>query len=107
MRPVRNRLALLSLSMIAAAPALAQGGDWRSGSHMWSGGWWMLLGPLWMIIVLAGIVAAVVMALRWAGVTGGSAGTGVRPTPLDILKERFARGEIDRAEFEERRKALE
>ncbi|MEX0759553.1 MAG: SHOCT domain-containing protein [Tistlia sp.] len=29
-----------------------------------------------------------------------------RQTPLEILRERFARGEIDRAEYEERRKLL-
>ena len=28
-------------------------------------------------------------------------------TPLDILRERFARGEIDTTEFEERRRVLE
>ena len=28
-------------------------------------------------------------------------------TPMDILKERFARGEIDKEEFEERRRILE
>jgi putative membrane protein len=33
---------------------------------------------------------------------------GRRPAKaLDILRERFARGEIDRAEFDERRRALE
>ena len=34
--------------------------------------------------------------------------SGRRPAKaLDILRERFARGEIDRAEFDERRRALE
>jgi putative membrane protein len=48
--------------------------------------------------------------LRW--LSGTSLG-GVLPSPpaandaLDILKERFARGEIDKDEFDERRRALE
>jgi putative membrane protein len=46
--------------------------------------------------------------VRWLG--GSGHGTAQHPppvkTPLDILKERFARGEIDKEEFEERRRVL-
>jgi putative membrane protein len=43
--------------------------------------------------------------VRWPGAWHG---TQVPPgrTPLDILRERFARGEIDKQEFEERRRVL-
>jgi putative membrane protein len=68
----------------------------------------MFLGPLMMIVFIAAIVAVVVLMFRWLG---GSHGSAPPPppgrTPLDILKERFARGEIDREEFEERRRVLE
>jgi putative membrane protein len=47
----------------------------------------------------------VVLIVRWLGVgAGGQAPAG--KVPLDILKERFARGEIDKAEFEDRRRVL-
>src|SRR5680860_179280 len=83
------------------------------GPHMmsWGGGWYgMIFGPLIMILVLAVVIAAVVLVVRWAG----GPWPGRRPphhappgrTPLDILKERLARGEIDKEEFEERRRVL-
>ena len=76
----------------------------------WDGGWTMMFfGPLYMIIMLAVLVAAVVFLVRWLG--GGLPAAGPMPppskTPLDILKERFARGEIDKQEYEERRRVLD
>ncbi len=82
------------------------------GPHMmWGGGGWygMIFGPLFMILVLAVIIAVAVLLVRWlGGPWHGSAWHQAPPgrTPLDILKERFARGEIDRQEFEERRRVL-
>jgi len=76
----------------------------------WGGGWYgMIFGPIFMILVLALVIAVAVLLVRWLG---GSSLTAAphqpQParTPLDILKERFARGEIDKQEFEERRRTL-
>jgi putative membrane protein len=77
----------------------------------WGGGWYaMIFGPLFMILFLGVLVALAVVLARWLG----SPWPGTYPphqlpssrTPLDILKERFARGEIDKAEFEDRRRVL-
>jgi putative membrane protein len=50
----------------------------------------------------------IVLLVRWIAVTdgGGRGNTPARPTPLEILQERFAKGEIDKQEHEERRKLL-
>jgi putative membrane protein len=78
---------------------------------MWGGGWYgMVLGPLFMILVLVAVIAAVALVGRWFSAPW----YGAHPpppmpsprTPLDILKERFARGEIDKDEYEERRRVL-
>jgi putative membrane protein len=69
----------------------------------------MIFGPLFMILVLAVIIAVAVLLVRWLGGPWHSAASHPAPpsrTPLDILKERFARGEIDKEEFEERRRVL-
>ncbi len=81
------------------------------GPHMmgWGGGWYpMIFGPLFMILFLAVLVALAVILVRWLGGPGSYPPHQLPParTPLDILKERFARGEIDKAEFEDRRRVL-
>ena len=72
---------------------------WDYGAPMpWYG---VVFGPLMMLIAL--IVLVVVYLLRALGRNSPAAEP---PAPLDILKERFARGEIDHEEYEGRRKVL-
>jgi putative membrane protein len=79
------------------------------GPHMmwWGGGWYgMVFGPLIMILVLAVVIAAAVLLVR--GIGGSWPGmTPPDRTPLDTLKERYARGEIDREEYMRRRTDLQ
>ena len=66
-------------------------------------GWWMVFGGVWMIMFWGGIIALVV----W-GITKLSRRTGYLPKhdALDIARERYARGEISRKEFEQLKKDL-
>jgi len=75
---------------------------WVGGSPMWWGG--MIIGPIMMVAFVVLTVLAVAWTLRATGLGWGS--DRKRTSPLDILKERFARGDINRAEYEEQRKIL-
>jgi putative membrane protein len=95
---------------LAAAPAaMAEGvGD----RDMWWGPGWgyghMMFGGLMMIVFWGGVILLIILAVRWLGGESAPRVQGpARSTALDILKERYARGEIDRQEYEERRKVLE
>lgn len=78
--------------------------DHYHNQHMWDGGW-MFFGPLTMIAFVAVIVGVVVLLVR--GLGGHRSGAAPsEDNALHILQERFARGEIDKEEYEERRRSL-
>jgi len=52
-----------------------------------------------VLIVFVGLTAIIVWIADWTSV-------GARPTAIDILNRRLARGEIDRAEYDEKRKLM-
>ncbi len=95
-------------------PAVAQPyGDhpnmWDMMGNVGNWGWGgMIFGPIMMIVCIAVAVVVVVLLVRWLGGPGHGGAHHSYPseTPLDILKERFAKGEIDKEEFEERRRVL-
>jgi len=74
------------------------------GNNM-MGGWngFGLLGWLPMLIFWALLILGVVALIRYLARLGQ---TREDKTPLDILKERYARGEINKKEFEEKKRDL-
>jgi putative membrane protein len=71
------------------------------------GGWGMLLMTISSLLFWVLVVAGIVALVRYAG-RGGLTGTptGGRPTPQQLLAERFARGEIDEEEYTQRLRVL-
>lgn len=71
-------------------------GDWGG----W--GWGMGFGWIFMLLFWALVILGIVALAKWLFSAGGS---GKRP--LDILKERYARGEINGEQYEQMRRDLE
>lgn len=69
------------------------GYDWGMG---WF--WWIFMVVFWILVIL-GIVYLVRLAI-------GTKGEGREETAIEILKKRYAKGEISKEEFEEKKKEL-
>jgi putative membrane protein len=101
------------LLVLFALPALAQQTGNNAGPgpgygyprmHMWGWHGGMIFHPLLGVLILLAIIALIARAGGWRrhGFYRRGGGGGA----LDIIEERFARGEIDKTEFEEKRKLL-
>jgi putative membrane protein len=74
----------------------------------WADGYgWMGPGWIFMILFWALVIAGVVAIVRWLGARNSGGGDTRRRTALEILQERYARGEIEREEYEQKRRDLE
>ncbi len=71
---------------------------------MWGYGAW---GGLWMLLLLAGIVVLAVWAVQQFASSERPPAQERPDRALQILEERYAKGEIDRDEFLARRTDLE
>ena len=103
-------LILSNLYLINSAAAQpGRYSDWHMSRWMmggWGIGWF---GMIFMIVFWGLIIVGLVLLIRWliqntSGKTHAGGGTGSKA--MDILKERYAKGEINRDEFESMKKDL-
>ena len=66
----------------------------------------MIIGPLMMLGVFALFIVGVVAIIRWIAGTGRTLQNSTTKSAVEILNERFAKGEIEKEEYEERKNVL-
>lgn len=70
-------------------------------------GWWgMGFGFVFMILFWLLIALGIAALIRWLQLQPGSNQATRGKTPLEIVQERYARGEIDRDEYEQKKRDL-
>ncbi|MFD2191967.1 SHOCT domain-containing protein [Pistricoccus aurantiacus] len=76
-------------------------------AHMGNYGWvHMLFGGLMMVLFWGAVIALAVFLVRSLTRNRNNAVSYQRPTALELLQERYARGEIDKQDYEERKRDL-
>lgn len=93
-------IAVLIIATPLAAGCVVGGTGYDYGMMGGSGWWWFM--PILGIIFLGLIIWAVVALIQGQG---GSQSTGA-DSALEILKRRYARGDIDKEEYEQKKKDL-
>ena len=96
---------LSAMQLVFPTLALAHDGRWP-GMMGWGHGmaWPMMI---FMFLFWAVVLAGIIVLIRWLIAKGGDGAPRTAETALDILKKRYAKGEIDKEEFEEKKRVLE
>ncbi|MFO7964054.1 MAG: SHOCT domain-containing protein [Desulfobacterales bacterium] len=104
-------LFLFVMNCIYANPVCANSGRYDDWHHHWMMGDWGIgwLGMVLMIVFWVLVVVGIVLLIKYmvqSGSNRSNAGVDSRPKAMEILKERYARGEITRDEFESIKKDI-
>ena len=100
-------MALLFFALVATQ-ALAQPADDQGWTmHPFWGGGQMFGGGIMMLLIWGAIIFLLFVLVRSINATHHGTYTPPHQTALEILKVRFAKGEIDKEEYEDRRNLLE
>lgn len=81
---------------------MGNGSGFQDG-WVWMGGGMIGMGLIWIVVI---VVLVLLVRSLWPGRRDDGGDGGAEKNALDILKERYARGEIDRQEFERKRRDL-
>ena len=104
------RTAITALTVVGAITYAEIGGALAQdyGGRGWEGhmGWWGPIGGVFMFLVMAAIVVGAVLLVRTLWHLG-EGGRGSRNSALELLDERYARGEIEREEYQQRKTDLQ
>lgn len=98
-------VAALGVLVPASAFAQQRSYEWGYGMHpMWGmGGVWGIGMMLMMFVFWVLVIVGLVLGIRWLMSQGKGGG---RDSALEVLRQRYARGEINKEEFEARKKDL-
>ena len=83
------------------------GGGYGPGMMHWGYGMMGWFGHISMIIFWIVMIVLTVFIIRWVVRTNRQKSSGGSESAFDILKKRYAKGEITKAEFEEMKRDIE